>query len=210
MARRNNNHHRAGRQRLAVAQAAARILLESGNRDYAAAKRKAAERLGVRDRHGLPANHEIEAALAELQRIFHADSQPQTLARLRRQAVAAMELLAPFRPRLVGAVLRGTADAHSPIHLHVFADSPEAVTLFLMEREIPFEHGQRRVRLDEQRRAELPVCRFIAGGDRVELTVFPPEGERQPPLSPVDGRPMARADLKAVQRLLGDEGLVAE
>lgn len=188
--------------RTQMAQTAARILLESGNRDYAAAKRKAADRLGVRDQRSLPSNLEIEQALAEYQRIFLADSQPDRLRHLREQALAAMQLLSMFRPRLVGAVLRGTADAHSPIHLHVFSDDFEAVTLFLLEHSIPFEDGNRRIRRQNGEFTEVPLVRFVAGEDRVELTVLPLRDERHAPLSPVDGRPMQRADSAAVQALL--------
>ena len=194
--------------RLQIAQSAAQILLDAGNRDYAAAKRKAATRLGVRDQRSLPSNIEIEQALAEHQRIFHADSQPDRLATLRQQAVSAMQLLSEFRPRLVGAVLRGTADSHSPIHLQVFSDHVEAVSLFLMELHIPFELGERRVRRQNGESVDVPVLRFVAGEERVELTVLPAWGEHHAPLSPVDGRPMQRADITAVQQLIKnrDEG----
>ncbi len=188
--------------RLQLAQSAAQILLDAGNRDYSAAKRKAADRLGVRDQRSLPSNVEIEQALAEHQRIFYADSQPEHLASLRQQALSAMQLLKEFRPRLVGAVLHGTADNHSAIHLHVFSDQIEAVSLFLMDRHIPFELGERRLRRENGEPGDVPALRFVAGEERVELTVLPTRSEHHPPLSPVDGRPMQRADTAAVQQLI--------
>ena len=36
----------------------------------------------------------------------------------------------------------------------------------------------------------------------IEATVFPPEGIRQAPVSPVDGRPMRRASALEVEALL--------
>ncbi|UCE89981.1 MAG: hypothetical protein JSW10_03920, partial [Pseudomonadota bacterium] len=74
-----NNNNRDRQLRIRVAQEAARILLHSGTRDFLAAKRKAAERLGMGDMRNLPSNIEIETALGEHQRIFHAHSQPQRL-----------------------------------------------------------------------------------------------------------------------------------
>ena len=44
-------------------------------------------------------------------------SQAAALARLRRQAAVTMQWLNPFKPRLTGAVLDGTADEHSRIRL---------------------------------------------------------------------------------------------
>jgi len=45
-------------------------MAEHGIRDFLAAKRKAAERFGVVDSAVLPKNIEIEAALAQYQRLF--------------------------------------------------------------------------------------------------------------------------------------------
>ena len=56
--------------RRALAQEAARVMIEQGIRDFLFAKRKAAERFGVTDSAVLPKNTEIEAALREHQRLF--------------------------------------------------------------------------------------------------------------------------------------------
>jgi hypothetical protein len=61
---------RATELRARVAEEAARIMREQGVRDFLLAKRKAADRLGVTDRHALPANQEIADALAAQQRLF--------------------------------------------------------------------------------------------------------------------------------------------
>ena len=198
----------SSRQRQQLAQSAARILLESGSRDYAAAKRKAAEKLGLGERASLPKNAEIELALSEYQRLFHAEHQTGLLIHLRQQALEAMQLLAGFHPRLVGAVLRGTADQNSPVHLHVFTDHPETLMVFLMDHAIPFEQDQRQQRYSSGRETVTPVLRFFAGEVRIELSVFPFDGLRQAPLSPVNGRAMARADARALQTLIdgGDGG----
>ena len=129
-------HDRVQRNRVLIAQEAARLMSEHGIRDFHRAKLKAAERLGILDTQALPRNHEIEQALREHQRLFQAESQPRLLQQRREAAVEAMRFLQAFEPRLVGAVLEGTADTHSAICLHVFSDDPEAVGLYL------HEHGE--------------------------------------------------------------------
>ncbi len=195
------------RRRTLLAQECARIMAEEGIRDFLGAKRKAAQRLGVDSRSAMPNNVEIEAALREYQRLFHGDRQPQRLQRLRETALEAMRFFARFRPRLVGPVLAGTAGPAATVDLHLFADTPEDVALFLMGSEIPFESGERRFRLGSGEHASYPSYAFVAGEAAVGLTVFPPEAEREAPRSPVDGRPMHRAGLREVEALLrSDEG----
>jgi hypothetical protein len=48
-----------------------------------------------------------------------------------------------------------------------------------------------------------PALRFEANGRTVDATVFPIDGIRQSPYSPVDGRPMKRADTREVSELVG-------
>jgi hypothetical protein len=193
---------RAELMRLAVAEEAARIMAEQGVDDYLQAKRKAAERMGVVDSSVLPRNTEIEAALAARQRLFSAERHAAEIALLRRSALEAMRLMGDFAPRLVGPVLSGTASAHSEINLHLFSESPEAVSLRLEERGVPHEVVERRVRFERDRMVAYPALRFVAGGQTIDAVVFPLDGIRQAPCSPVDGKPMRRASAAEVQALL--------
>jgi len=200
MSRRPNP--RADLMRLAVAEEAARIMREQGVDDYLQAKRKAADRLGVTDASILPRNTEIEAALVAHQRLFAADRHEADLAAMRRSALEAMRLMADFQPRLVGPVLTGTASAHSEINLHLFSDSPEAVSIRLEERGVPHEVLERRLRYERDRTVSYPALRFVAGRQTVDAVVFPLDGIRQAPCSPVDGKPMRRANAAEVEALL--------
>lgn len=189
--------------RYLLAQEAARIMAEEGIRDFRFAKHKAAERLGfdARSLH-MPTNVEVEAALAERQRLFHADSQPGRLRKLRETAREAMRMLNGFDARLVGPVLSGTADRHAIIYLHVFSDPPEQVAIFLMEQHIPYDVSARKLKSGAGVQREYPVYRFVAGDTPVELTVFSVDGIREAPCSPVDGKPMRRASLRELDALL--------
>ncbi|KZC36812.1 MULTISPECIES: hypothetical protein [Rhodanobacter] len=197
-------HDRLQRNRLRVAQEAARLMSEHGIRDFHHAKLKAAERLGILDAQALPRNLEIEQALREHQRLFLADRQPQLLRQRREAAVEAMRFLAAFEPRLVGSVLEGTADAHSAVCLHVYSDDPEAVVLYLRERGVPVETQVRRLRYSRDEQPEYPVLLFAADELPFDLTVLPRDALRQAPLGRADDRPMRRASLAQVEMLLDE------
>ena len=189
--------------RRALAQEAARIMAEHGIRDFLIAKRKAAERMGVTDVAAvLPRNVEIEDALAEYQRLFGGESHVESLHAQRRAALNAMLYLHEFEPRLVGPVLSGTATEHSEVQLHLFADRAESVTLKLIDQGIPHEVTERRIKLNRERSRAFPGVRFQVDDQPIEATVFPPDDIRQAPASPVDGRPMRRANALEVEALL--------
>lgn len=194
---------RADHLRRALAQEAARIMAEHGIRDFLVAKRKAAERFGVSDGAALlPKNSEIESALAEYQRLFGGASHLSALEAQRRAALSAMRYLNEFSPRLVGAVLSGTATQHSEVQLHLFAETAEAVTLKLLEEGIPHEVTEKRVRFNAEQVRAFPGVRFEMEQQPIEAMVFPTDGIRQAPVSPVDGRPMRRATALEVEALL--------
>lgn len=191
------------RRRIAVE--AARLISESGLRDYQQAKRKAAARLGFPDSQGLPTNQAIDDALREHQRLFSGTQRVTVLRRLRETAREAMHFFSAFEPRLVGAVLDGSADHHSAVCLHLFADQPESVLARLGEHAIPFDLQDRRLRLDRHDSADFPALRFHAGDTVVDLTILPYDGLRQAPLDRVSGRPMQRAGLAALDALLQED-----
>lgn len=193
---------RAGELRSRVAQEAARIMREQGVRDFLLAKRKAADRLGVVDRNALPANLEIAEALAEQQRLFGGAAHDDNLRALREVALRAMDLLEPFRPRLVGPVLGGTATPHSNVSLHVFAPTPEDVAFMLIERAVRYRTADRRVRLANGEYASYPAFEFEYGEVGIEATVFPEQGLREAPLCPISGGSMRRARREDVETLL--------
>jgi hypothetical protein len=73
-----------------------------------------------------------------------------------------------------------------------------------MDSKIPFNAAHKRVRLNRDEWQEYPSFEFLAGDYPVDLLVFPREGRRGAPRSPVDGRPMCRAGLEEVEALLTD------
>ena len=185
-----------------VAQEAARIIVNQGIRDYGLAKKKAAERLGLGMRGSLPGNSEIEQAVSEHLQLFAGDSHPDLLRSMRLAALSAMDLLHSFTPRLVGPVLHGTADSNSAVNLHVFSDSAESVAFALTEQGLSYRPYERRLKSRRDQTETYAGFEFEHADAAVQATVFPVDGIRQAPISPVDGKPMKRADARALRDLL--------
>lgn len=185
-----------------LAQEAARIIVEQGVQNYRIAKNKAAERFGMSERGTLPGNSEIEQAVSEHLKIFGRESHLDLLRVLREAALSAMELLAAFTPRLVGPVLHGTASANSAVNLHVFSDSTELVAQTLQDRSVQYRIYERRIKSQRNHAETFSGFRFTHNDSPIEATVFPVNGMRQAPISPINGKPMQRAGRQAVLALL--------
>lgn len=121
---------------------------------------------------------------------------------MRTAALSAMELLAEFSPRLVGPVLAGTADENSAVNLHLFTDSPEMVAMEIGDMGIAFRPYERRLKSRRGQVEMYPGFEFSHRNETIQATVFPVDGIRQAPISPIDGKPMRRVDSEAVQVLL--------
>ena len=196
---------RTRERRHRLAHEAARLMAESGIRDYHQAKLKAAQRLGIFDDASLPRNREIEDALREYQRLFLGSDQALEVRRRREAALRALEFFREFEPRLVGPVLEGTADANSVVALHVHSDDAEAVTRHFEEHGVPVVARSRHLRLDRDRDGDFPVWLFAAEELSFDITVLPADVLRQAPLSGIDGKPMRRASAAQLRALLAED-----
>ena len=187
--------------RTLLAQEAARIIHNQGIDDFRTAKLKAAEKLGLRKNGALPTNREIEQALAEHSRIFQGESLHNLLQTLRATACNIMQELQEFQPYLVGSVLSGNITEHSNINLHMFTDTAESVGMRLRDQGLRPTAIARNHRLRKDQVEKFPGYRFFAAEFEVETTVFPERNKAHSPLSRVDGKPMRRARLAAVEAL---------
>lgn len=200
--RHEDSRRRAGRHRIAFE--AARLMATQGVQDSREAARRAARELGEHDIRALPEHDEVIEQLRQYQRLFRRDTQPAALQRRRAAALEAMAALAQFEPRLVGAVLDGSADEHSPVSLQVFAEDPEAFSRFLIERRWPATACDQRLQLRRGVGERFVAWRFQADGLAFEIVALPPALLRQAPLGP-DGKPMARASAAALRAKMGSE-----
>ncbi len=189
------------RIRQEIAQEAARIIASSGLEDYLYAKKKAASNMGISDKNSLPSNIEIKSALVEYQALFDHDQQ-DVLIRMRETALKAMDFFKDFDPFLTGSVATGTANEHSEIILHLFADTSESVGHYLQEKQIPVEICERRLQFRKNNPLYFSTYKFLAGNFEIVAIVLPHINRKQTPLDPVNGKPMQRVKLHQLRNLL--------
>lgn len=195
------------RARAALANEAARIICETGLKDYRLAKEKAADTLPADSAAGLPRNVEIRDAVLAYQQVFGGEVFAEQLADLRRKAIRVMRWLSEFRPRLVGGVYSGAIGLEPRQHdiqLHVFADAVEELDIHFLNQGIDFESGAVRLQVRRGVFEELPVCEFEFDGTPVAATVFSERAGRQPPISSVEDKPIRRAAIKDIEALLNE------
>ena len=154
---------------------------------------------------GRRSNSEVELALIEYQSLFHNEKQQQIVFEFRKTAHRAMELLEEYNPLLAGSVLSGTASENSEIIIHIFSDSPEVISLYLEKKGIPISLCERRLRIEKKNHAYFTALKFIAGNINIVLIILPHTFQRNAPLDPITQRPMNRATLIDVKRLIDDQ-----
>lgn len=188
-----------------IAHEAAKLVALEGLEDFLQAKKKAAQQLNIKNKRLLPSNSEIEIALIEYQSLFQNDKQHQIICELRKIACKTMSLLEEFDPRLVGSVLAGTANENSETIIHVFSETPEFVSLFLENNGIPVTICERRLKVEKKNHAYFTAFKFIAGNTNIVLIILPPALLRNAPFDPITQRPMKRARLHDVKKLVDDQ-----
>ncbi|WP_092353264.1 hypothetical protein [Collimonas sp. OK242] len=196
--------------RAEIAAAAARMIAEDGA-DYGTAKRKAVE-LCVGSKRGggkirgeyLPDNAQIEEEVRIYNELFFADTQPARLLHLRRIAAEIMGELRQFRPYLTGAVLNGTAGAHSDIHLHLFVDSPKDVEIFLFNKNVQFELSTSPPLKTSGNNDPVETVSFMYKKEGLHLTLYETDDLRGS-IRAASGKRAERADLNAVLALIHQE-----
>ena len=190
-----------------IACEAARLMYEDGVREYRDAKRKAAKRFGPEKALSLgshlPTNAEIHEELAKLIAITEGDLLPERLLRLRLTAVAYLELFEAFSPYLVGSVLSGAVTSRSDIDLHLFADSVEEVEDLLRGRGIRFETETVPIRKGGVITDYTHVY-LEDEGTVIECSVYPVQQRRDRTVSSITGRPMERAGLARLKKIIAE------
>ena len=198
------NSPRNDNLRRALAQEAARIMAEHGIQDFL--RRQAQGRRALRRRRGgrAAAQHRDRGRAGRVpaavrRRRPRRNAGARSAARRCRRCSS----LADFEPRLVGPVLTGTATAHAPCSCTCSPTVPRAVALSLLDRGIAHEVASGACASTPSASQALSRrCASSSASRRFEATVFPVDGIRQAPVSPVDGRPMRRADVAEVEVLL--------
>lgn len=182
-------------QRALIANAAARLIAESGVNDYQLAKRKAANSLGFAENTQLPENAEVEEALRTHQRLFQDEEQIERIDILRRKAYEIMINVQRFNPYLTGSVLDGTAGRYAEIDIQLFTDSAKDVEIFLLNQKIDYQHSPPR-----STRAEAVLT--LVDEDSVANLIIYPRQEERVAFKTRDGRTRQRIRLDALAKLI--------
>lgn len=188
-----------------IAHEAAKLVAQEGLEDFLLAKKKAAKHLNIHNKRLLPSNSEVELALIEYQSLFHNEKQQQIVLEFRKIAYRTMLLLKEYSPLLVGSVLSGTANENSEIIIHIFSDSPELISLHLEKNGIPTSLCERRLKADRKNHAYFTALKFIAGNINIVLIVLPHSLQKNAPFDPITQRPMKRATISTLKRLMNDQ-----
>jgi hypothetical protein len=188
-----------------IACEAARLMYEDGVREYRDAKRKAAKRFGPEQALSLgshlPTNAEIHEEFTKLLASREEDLLPGRLLRLRVSALSYLELFAEFSPYLVGSVLSGAVTNQSDIDIHLFADSLEEVEDLLEREGIGFETETVAIRKGGKITDYTHVYLDDAG-IVIECSVYPVAEKNNRTVSSITGKPMERANLKQLKKLI--------
>jgi len=187
------------RDRLRVAQVAARLIVEHGLADWALAKRKAARQLMLPDTTAMPSNDEIEVALAEYHALFGVEAHEENLRAMRAQALQWMDRLAEWQPLLVGGVAAGWATEHSDIRLELVADDPKAVEMQLAGHGVTYAALPAR---ESDAATHLMIeSRGRSARGTIRLAILTPTQRRNRPRKSEE----ARLDIEALSALIGEE-----
>ena len=173
-ARTGGDKTRGSHDRLRIAHAAARLIVEHGLVDWALAKRKAARQLMLPESCAFPSNDEIEAALVEHHALFGGEAHGARLKAQRTDALGWMRRLAAWDPVLVGGVAAGWATAHSDARIELVADDPKAVEMMLAGAGIGYAVVPPREHLDAAG-AELFIATPTTG---IRLSILAPQQRR--------------------------------
>jgi hypothetical protein len=188
-----------------IACEAARLMYEDGVREYRDAKRKAAKRFGPEKALSLgshlPTNAEIHEEFARLLAAQEEDLLPERLLRLRLTALSYLELFAEFSPYLVGSVLSGAVTSQSDIDIHLFAGSVEDVENLLERHDISFETETVPIRKGGKI-TDYTHIYLDDDGVVIECSVYPVEEKNIRTVSSITGKPMERATLKQLQKII--------
>lgn len=177
--------------RLKIAHLAARLMAVDGIDDFALAKKKAARQAGAPDSRSLPTNEEVEETLRAYQQLYQEDEQSSRLRLLRECALHMLQILARFNPFLSGPLASGRAGRYTDICIHLFTDSVKDVELFLLDRNIPYRTGERRVFVGDEQRV-VPEFHLSAPDADFNIIVFSADDLRHPLRSTAEGRPFER------------------
>ncbi len=180
-----------------IAAEAANIIIAKGV-DIEDARREACRKFSISDKKKMPKDQEIQALLRERSEIFSYQNikQEQQLEGIRQTAIKAMQLLIDFRPKIYGALLDGIYHHGSSIKLHLFTNTIEDIERLLIDRSIPFELSEQKLKSGRNNWEVFYTISFYAGEEQIEALIFLSDEPYKNIIDPATDAPMTRASLK--------------
>jgi len=191
--------------RQTVAVNAAKLMYYGEEKEYFAAKRKAARNLGHKNEYyNLPSNKEIKDQILEMAEIFEGEERLERLGFMRCQALIVMKILHHFHPKLIGSVLKGHIREGSDIDIHAFSDSASAISMMLEDEQFECETERKKVIKHNIMREFVHVYTELEDCP-VEITIYPRKQKNFPFKSSITRDVMERASISELEELIRRE-----
>ncbi|WP_437227891.1 HD domain-containing protein [Planctomicrobium sp. SH661] len=184
---------------------AARLMYSRQESEYYRAKMRAARAIcrGWVKPSLLPTNAEIRDEIQRFAWMYEGEDRFNRLREMRLTALAAMQLLKEFRPKLIGSTLTGHIRSGSDIDLHLFSSSLEAIVTTLDQAGYLFDVEHKQVRKHGEQRTFTHI--HIQDRFPIELTVYAADQAHYVFRSSITGKPIERASLAELEALLREE-----
>ncbi len=188
-----------------IAWEAARLIYFREETEYHRARTKAARRVcrGETPLVDLPTNREIREQIEAVARAFEGERRGVEVGEMRLEALRMMRILKEYQPYLVGSTLTGHVRRGSPIDIHIFCDSVEAVQDTLQKSHIPHEIVTKPGGVWGTEKG--CVCFHVTSRFVCRLTLYPAAMVGQLPISATTGQPIQRANIGELERLIARE-----
>jgi predicted nucleotidyltransferase len=178
---------------------AARLMVARSETEYLHAKERAIMLLGLPYNTPYPTNRQIKACIAQLtRRQLGPEVMAARVREMRALAEEIMTVLQDFDPHLIGSTLSGQIRDSSDIDLHVYCNHHQEVA----QRLATFGYAGVEPEYVENQKGTFVHLRWLENGYPVEITVLNWSQRSEIPLSSVTGKPMKRATLDTLRKLL--------
>lgn len=178
---------------------AARLMVERIETEYLHAKERAILMLGLPYNTPYPTNKQIKQFIAKLTcNQMGAEAMAAQVQQMRQLAEEIMTVLMDFDPYLIGSTLSGQIRASSDIDLHVYCHHYSEV----QQRLLAFGYSDVEEEFVENQKGTFVHLRWLEDGFPTEITIHDWSQRGEIFISSVTGKPMKRADLEKLRKLL--------
>ena len=155
--------------------------------------------LGLSSQTRLPTNAKIRTSIGQITKEqLGASEVDRRIHAMRKIAAHLMVLIEDCDPYLIGSTLSGEIREGSDIDLHAYCDDQS----MLAERLADYGYEAIEEEYVENRKGTFVHLRWREEDFPVEITIYPWSARHIVPISSVTGKPMKRADLTALRKLI--------